>query len=140
MVISVALLGGLGVRDGDGRCDTAPGPPATFERGASRLDDLDKVIEYPVGHVFVEDPLISKLLQIEFQALELDACLVRHVSKHQRAKIRLAGFRADRGEFRASDFDGILATGIGVVEALELIGEGCSWQDGGFRNEKDAVK
>jgi hypothetical protein len=116
----------LGVGNGDRRSDTPTGTPAAFHGGAARLDDLQEIIENSIRYVFVEDPFVPEFLQVKLQALKFYALLVRHVSKHQDAKIRLTGLWANRSEFRASDFDGILSVWIRVVETFELVGKRCS--------------
>jgi hypothetical protein len=110
----------------DRRRDPPSGTPATLHGGAARLDDLKEIVEDTIGHVFVKDPLIPESLKIKLQTLEFDTLLVRHIPKYQNPEIRLTGLRADRSEFRTSDFDGILSVGVRVLEALELFGKRCS--------------
>lgn len=112
--------------NGDRRSDAPTGAPAAFHGGAARLDDLQEIIENSIRYVFVEDPFVPEFLQVKLQALKFYALLVRHVSKHQDAKIRLTGLWANRSEFRASDFDGIFSVWIRVVETFELVGKRCS--------------
>ena len=120
------------VRDGDRRGDPAACSPATFEGRAARFDDLEEVIENSVRDVFVENPLVSELLQVEFEAFELDAFSIRNVPENERTEVRLAGFGTDRSELGAEDFDGILSVWVRVIEALELVGKRCSWHGGEF--------
>ena len=120
------------MRDGDRRGNPAACSPATLECRTARLDDGQEVIENPIRHVFVEDSFVSELLQVELKALELDAFSVRDVAKNEGAEVRLAGFWTNRGKLGAKDFDGILSIWIRVIEALELVGEGCSWHDDEF--------
>ena len=120
------------MRDGDRRGDPAACSPATFEGRTARFDDFEEVIENSVRHVFVENPLVSELLQVELEAFELHAFSIRNVPENQRTEVRLAGFGADRSELGAKDFDGILSVRVRVIEALELVGKRCSWHGGGF--------
>lgn len=97
---------------------------------------MEKIVENPVGHIFVENSFVAEFLQVEFEALELDTLLVRNVAKHERSEIGLAGFRTDRSEFGTHDFDAILSVRVGVVKALELVGKRCS-RHGWFESAKE---
>ena len=44
-----------------------------LQRQLSRLTDGYEVVQNTIGDIFVEDPFVTELLQIQFQALELDA-------------------------------------------------------------------
>lgn len=120
------------MRDGDRRGDPATCSPATFEGRAARFDDFEEVIENSVRHVFVKNPLVAKLLQVELETFKLDTFFIWNVPENERSEVRLAGFRADRSELGAKDFDGILSVCVRVIEAFELVSKRCSWHGDGF--------
>ena len=97
---------------------------------------MEKVVENPVGHIFVENSFVAEFLQVQLETLELNTLLVRNVSKHKRSEIGLACFRTDRSEFGAYDFDAILSVRVRVVKALELVGKRCS-RHGRFESDKE---
>ncbi len=87
-----------------------------FQGGTARLADTDKIIQNAIGDVFVEDPFVAKLLQIQLEALQFDAQLGWHVVKDQRPEIGLARFGADRREFGTSDLNLVGAVGKTILE------------------------
>lgn len=97
---------------------------------------MEEIVEDPVGHIFVENSFIAEFLQVQLETLELNTLLVRNVSKHKRSEIGLPGFRTDRSEFGAYDFDAILSVRVRVVKALELVGKRCS-RHGRFESDKE---
>src|SRR4029079_3051894 len=101
------------------RADPAPRREAGDEPEAARSEGGDEIVENAVGHVLVEDAFVAKALQVELQALELDALSVWGVGDRQRAEIGLARHGADRREFGADDFDGVIAAGKLIVESFQ---------------------
>jgi 7-carboxy-7-deazaguanine synthase len=86
------------------------------QRGGSRLQHMDKIIHYLVGHVFVKYSFIAKGLQIDFQAFEFNTKLLRNIFKRQCSEVRLPCLGADGRELRTNNFDD-------VVPLRKLIGE-----------------
>ncbi len=114
------------MRYGNNRSDTAARTPPAFQRDTTRLDYRNEVIENSIGHVFVEDSFVSKLLQIQLEALQFYAFRVRHVTEDERSKVRLSRLGTHRGKLRAFDLNVILSIRERVVEALKLILERCA--------------
>ena len=68
--------------------------PATFHRRASWLYDGDKVIHDSVRDRLVENPLVSKPLQVHLQTLQFDAHFIWHIGEHNGAVVGLSRFGA----------------------------------------------
>ena len=79
-----------------------------------------QVVEDHVHDVLVEDPLVPEGLDVELQALQLDAHPVRHVEDLDRAEVGLPRLRADGRELGAAVADEVVAAGVTVGEDLEL--------------------
>ena len=92
-----------------------------LQRQLSRLTNRHEVVQNTISDIFVEDPLVAKLLQIQFQTLELDAQFAWYVAKDQRPKVGLSRFRANRRKLRASNFDFVSAIGKTILENFELV-------------------
>lgn len=92
-----------------------------LQRQLSRLTDRYEVVQNTIGDVFIENSLVAKLLQIQFQTLELDAQFAWYVAKDQRPKVGLTCFRANRRKLRASNFDFVSAIGKTILENFELV-------------------
>src|SRR4051812_19480113 len=88
-----------------------PDPPGLTRR--------DQVVEDRVDRVFVEDPPVAIVEQVELQALELDASRRRDVGDHDGPEVGLAGLGTDRRELRAGDLDLVLAVGELVREGFQ---------------------
>jgi hypothetical protein len=90
-----------------------------LDRQAARLRRGDEVVDDLVGDGLVERALVAVRPQVELQALELDAQLIRHVADAQRGEVRLARARAQARELRALEADLVIAPGVGVGKRLE---------------------
>jgi hypothetical protein len=108
-----------GVFDGDRFSDAASGAEGGFDFHEPRLDDGDQVVHDFIGDVLVEDSLVAEALQVDLQALELDAFFVGRVGDRDGAEVGLAGLRADRGELGRDDFDLVIAGGKLVFECFQ---------------------
>lgn len=106
--------------DGDNRSDSTPCTPDTLQCGMPRLDLGYEVVENAIGNVFVENALVAKLLQVKFEAFQFHAQLVGYIGKRQRAKVGLAGLGTHGREFRAIDFNLIVAIRKAILEDLEV--------------------
>lgn len=84
----------------------------------ARLNLRHEIVQDCVGHFFVEDALVTKFLQIHFQAFQLNANFVRNVLKGQQAKIWLACFGANRRELRAGYLNHVVALWKLVLKRL----------------------
>jgi len=100
-----AALGLIGIFDDDVAAETAPRCPAAFDGCISRLYDRNEVVHDSVRHRFVKNSLVAKPLKIHFQTLQLDAHLIRNVSKDEGAEVGLSSFGTDRSEFGTVMFD-----------------------------------
>ena len=69
------------------------------------LEHIDQVVQNSVRNVLIEDALIPKLLQIQFQTFQFDAKFIRNVLKRKCPKIRLSRFGANRRELWTNDFN-----------------------------------
>src|SRR5262249_8684681 len=81
----------------------------------------DKVIQEPVHHVLVENPLIPEAVQIKFQRLQFHAFLVWSVGEDNGAEVGLTSLGTNAGKFRTDDFHDIVATRILVRKSLQLL-------------------
>ena len=89
-----------------------------IHRGSS---DGHQVVEDRVGDVLVKNALVAEALQVELQALQLDALLVGRVRDRERAEVGLAGLRAHRRELRRDDLDLVIAVGKLVFERFQQV-------------------
>ena len=91
-------------------------PPAhvevAFHRDPPRPQRLHEVVQDHVRHVLVVDAAVAVGLQVELQALELDAVPVGHVADADGPEVGLPGLRADRRELRAGVDDRVVAAGM----------------------------
>jgi hypothetical protein len=87
----------------------------------ARLTDAAQVIQYIIGQGLVKDAFVPIALQVEFQALELDATAVGAVLDGDLAEVRLPCPRADAGEFRTADGNGVVAPRARVVKDLKFL-------------------
>jgi len=85
----------------------------------ARIAGAHQVVEDAIGDVFVEMPFLAERPDVELEALQLHATLVGDVIEIQGGEIRLAGFRAQAGEFRDFHMDVVIAAGIRVVEGFQ---------------------
>ena len=112
------------------RCADSAAPAAS----ASRLPIADRAI-------LMERAMVAEAVQVELQRLRFDEPGTRHVVDHQDREIRLAGDRAERGEFRRGEAREVIRVRMRVRHAVELrlLGrarEGAGWPSWrvGFRH------
>lgn len=103
-----------------------------FDGHVFRIDFFDEVVHQFVRDVFVEDAFVSEFLKIEFEALQLNDCLVWDVSVDDCAEIRLARLGADGRELGAFDFDRVGSIRVSVFKALKFVLERSSGHSWGF--------
>ena len=108
------------MRDHDRRRDAAAHPEFAVHRELARRDRLHEVIANLIRHRFVKRAFVAVAPQVELQALELDAQLVRHVVDGDRGKIRLPGHRTQAGELGAVENDVVIALPLRIRERIEL--------------------
>ena len=82
-----------------------------------------EIVKYRVRYMLVERTVITVLLQIDFQRLQLEAELVGNVANIDRAKIGLSGNRANRSELGTHGVDHIVAIRKRILESFESIAE-----------------
>ncbi len=109
------------VFDGNDTADAATRPPVAFQFGIARLRDGDKIVEYSIGHVFVKNSLISESLEVQLEAFQFHAKLVRDVAKHQGTKVGLARFWANRGKLWTTNLDLIVSIRKTIVKNFQFI-------------------
>src|SRR5262245_958102 len=86
------------INNSQGRADPAAPREGADHLEPARLNGLDEIVEQPIDHMFVKDPLVAKPLQIELERLQFHAQLRRRIGKRDRTEVRLARLRAQRGE------------------------------------------
>ncbi len=89
------------------------------------LEQLHKLLADRNRAVFVEGAVIAKACEIKFQRLRLDQPFARHIVDDEMGKIRLAGDRAERREFRCCEARSIVSIRmrIGTRSSVALSGE-----------------
>ena len=92
----------------------------------TRLDGLDQVVEDAVGDILVKMSLVAKTPDVELQAFQFDAQLVREVIERQHREVRLAGLGAQAGELGDLHVDVEIPPGSGVREGIEGFGRLCA--------------
>src|SRR3954466_11521315 len=75
----------------------------------ARRTGVHEVVKNLVRHRLVEDAPVAEGLEVQLERLQLDAQPVRGVPKRDGPEVRVAGLRADAGELRADDLDGVVA-------------------------------
>ena len=114
---------GAFVLDNDIRPNSAARGELTNEFHPAWLGHCDQIVENGVGDVLVERSVIPVLLQVQLQRFQLEAVGIRNVSDRQRAKIGLAGLGANRSEFRANGFDGVVPLRERVIKGFQHLAE-----------------
>src|SRR5262249_31662829 len=109
------------VFDDDIRANSAAGGESSQQLHLPRFACGNEIIQDLVRDPLVKRAVISILLQIELQRLQLDAVGIRNVGDGQRSEIGLAGQRTERGEFRADRLDRIVALRKRVRKCLQLV-------------------
>lgn len=88
----------------------------------ARLHDGNEIVEDRVRQPFVKNALVAVRLEVEFQALKLDAQLVGDELERQRPVVGLTRLRAERRELGADVRDDIIPFRARVVKEFENIG------------------
>ena len=78
----------------------------------------DQVVEDLVGDRFVKSAFVAVGPEIELERFELDAAGVGDVADGDGGEVRLAGFGAQAGEFRALHANKIITPGMRVGEGF----------------------
>ena len=91
--------------------------PARLQQRVQALADRD-------GAALVEGAVISEGIQIELQRLRLDQELVRNIVDDEMREVRLAGDRAERGEFRHREARHVMGVRMRVRHPVENGGIG----------------
>ena len=121
-----AKLKNLTVFGDDGRVDAAAYVELRAQAQKTRRKCCDQIVGDRIGHRLVEGPGIAERPHIQLQRLELDAARVRDVFEVQGREVRLAGLRAQAGEFRHADADRVIAPRLGIFESFQGLG-GLTW-------------
>jgi hypothetical protein len=109
------------VLDNDIRSDATTGREGCRELHRSRLRDGDQIIEDRVRDVLIKRTVISILLQVQFQRLQLEAQTIGNVGDCQRAEVGLSCLGAKRRELRADRFDRVVPIGKLVLEGFQNV-------------------
>ena len=108
----------------DDGVDSTANRPVRLDLHPRRRAARDQIVQDHVGDVLVIDAFCAVPLQIELQTLQLDARGGRNVRELDPRKIRLAGLRADAGEFMYVVFDKIGAVRVRIGKRFEPCGVG----------------
>ncbi len=100
-------------RDAAARSELAP------YLDVARVHQLDQVVHNNVDAILVKIAVIAEAEQVQLERFALYHFDVRNVADIDRRKIRLAGNRAQAGEFRAVEFYEIIAVRMLVVKRLQ---------------------
>ncbi|OIQ74385.1 hypothetical protein GALL_439660 [mine drainage metagenome] len=110
--------------------DAAAHKPARGHAQKARLHGCHQIVDDGVGDLFMERAFVAVAPHIKFEALEFDAFLVGNEVDLETGEIRLAGQRAQTGEFRHLHVDVIVALRAGVGEALQRFAGSCGHDAG----------
>ena len=77
----------------------------------------------------MESAMIAEARDIKLQRFRFQQPLARHIIDHEMGEIRLAGDRAERGEFRRREPHHIIGVLLRVGHTIErrLVGRGGPW-------------
>jgi uncharacterized repeat protein (TIGR01451 family) len=92
----------------------------------ARIGGPHQIVEDAVGDVLVEVAFLAERPHVQLEALQFDAALVRDVVQIQGGEVRLAGLRAQAGEFGDFHVDVVIPIRLGVVEGFQ----GFAWLAG----------
>ena len=90
---------------------------------ASWFRNCNKIVKDSIGDLFVKNPFISELLQIQLQTLQFNANLIGNVLESEQTKIGLSRFWANRCKFGAGNFDHVITIGVRVFECFKCVAE-----------------
>lgn len=112
----------LAMLDHDVGEDAAPYVPLGSQAQEARRDGAHDVVDDLIGDGFMEGALVAEAPGIELQAFQFDTKLVGDVVDNQHREIRLAGQRAQAGEFGHLDMDLEIPLLAGIGEGIEGLG------------------
>ena len=113
---------GRNVLDDDLRMKSSAGSKVGGYAQKAWFQNARKIVENLIRQPFVKDALVAVRLEIELQALELDAELVRDIFERDRAVVRLTRLRTEGRKLRTYVRYEIIAARIRVVEAFQNFG------------------
>ena len=93
----------------------------TFDLHSERVACLDEIFENYVDNMLVKDLHFAKRIDVEFEALQLDASLVRHILKPNNGEIGEFRERTNRREFGHLKLDPNLPSRKFVCEGVERV-------------------
>lgn len=85
----------------------------------ARVHQFDQIVHNDVHAILVEVAVVAEAEQIQLERFALDHFDIGHIADVNRRKVRLAGHRAEAREFRAVEFDEIVAVWMLVVKRLQ---------------------
>ncbi len=117
--------------------DIGEDPAAHKELGGqaheARFGGFDQIVKNAIGHCLMEAALVAERPDVKLEALEFDAGFFRNIVENQRGEVRLAGLRAQAGEFRDLHVDLEVALRRRVGESFEGLGGLGGHQWSGFK-------
>src|SRR5580704_17584446 len=109
----------------NGGVDAAAHVEARRQAQKARRDCGLQMIGDLIGDRLVEGAAIAERPDVELQRLQLHALRIRDVLQLESRKVRLAGARAQAGEFRDLHADGVVARDLRIRKGLQLMGGRC---------------
>jgi hypothetical protein len=100
--------------------DPAPQIEVPPDFTANRLNGSDDIVQYPVGHMFMENPFIPIGTHVQFQGFQLNDLLIRNITDMNDAKIRLTRFGADCRELGTLDGDFVFPARVLIRKGFQL--------------------
>jgi hypothetical protein len=67
----------------------------------------------------VEDADVAEAAEIKLERFRFEKPFFRHVVDHEVGEVRLAGDRAERGEFRRGEARDVVGVGVGIGDPIE---------------------
>jgi hypothetical protein len=111
---------GVAVGRPDDGLDVPPDVEVSDDRHFPGVQKSHKVIQDHIADVLMEDALVAKLVDVELQALEFNAPVLRNVGDVKARKIREARSRAQTSELWGGELDGVFSVFGPVLEAKKL--------------------
>ena len=99
--------------------DAAARKPIAADAQIRWLDQIGDALADGDRRVFVERPVVAEAREIKFQRLRLEQPTLRRIVDDEMGEVRLAGDRAEAGEFRRGETGGVERLGMRVRHALE---------------------
>ena len=83
-----------------------------------------EIVTNAIGHGLVEGAQVPEAPDVELEALQFQATLVRDVPEVQMGEVGLAGLGTQAGELRNGDMDEVIPLHCGVGKGFQTLGQG----------------